>query len=108
MTGEIVTVQNIIVKKFGNRPYEGGTWAGRAWLGTPLILLGNWARQVPSRPSPTSIWSIPEIFIKNILHSDIFPGHSSSLMTLVCQFIGISNQMETTGEVSNIERIFYQ
>ena len=96
MTGEIVTVQNIYVKKFGNRPYEGGTWAGRAWLGTPLILLGNWARQVPSRPSPTSIWSIPEIFIKNILHSDIFPGHSSSLMTLVNDRFGLLSNITDT------------
>ena len=32
-----------------------------------------------SRPLRT----IPEIFIKNVLHNDIFPGHSNSLMTLV-------------------------
>ena len=83
MTGENVTVQNIFDKNFGNRPYGGGTWAGGALLGPLLILLGNLAQLGLSHPCPRLIWSIPEIFIKNTLHSDIFPGHSSSLMTFV-------------------------
>ena len=41
------------------------------------------AQPDPSRPCPAPIRYIPEIFIKNILHNDIFPGHSSSLMILV-------------------------
>ena len=71
MTGENVTVQNIFDKDFGKKPYGGGTREGGK------------ARQGPFRPCPAPIRSIPEIFIKNILHSDIFPGHSSYLMTLV-------------------------
>ena len=44
------------------------------------------AQPGPSRPCPAPIRSIPEISIKNILHSDIFPGHSCSLMTLaICE-----------------------
>ena len=47
--------------------------AGQGWEGP------GWAR--PSSylvTGPAPIRSIPEIFIKNILRSDIFPGHSSS------------------------------
>ena len=47
--------------------------AGGAWLGPPLTLLGNRARPGSSRPCPTPIWFILEIFIKNILHSEISP-----------------------------------
>ena len=74
-------MQNIFDKNFGNRPY-GGTRAGGAWAGPVPEQSEGWAQPDPSRPNPTPIRSIPEIFIKNIRHSHIFPGHSSSLMTL--------------------------
>ena len=82
MTGENVIVQDIFVRNFGNRPCRGGTRVGGAWLGPSLIILGNWVHLDLSRPCPAPIRSIPEIYIKSILYSDIFPSHSSSLMTL--------------------------
>ena len=66
--------------------------AGGAWLGPPLTLLGNRARPGSSRPCPTPIWFILEIFIKNILHSHIFPGHSSSIMTLAVRTLKLARQ----------------
>ena len=82
MTGKNVTVQNIFDKNFGNRPYGRGTRAEGAWEGPIPEKSEGWAQPGPSRPYPAPIRSIPKKFIKNILHSHIFPGHSSSLMTL--------------------------
>ena len=65
MTGEIVIVQNIFDKNFGNRPYGGGTC-----LDGPSYQVG-WGAG-PTR-GPSRMRSIPEIFIKNILHSHHFP-----------------------------------
>ena len=63
-----------LTKNSGMDLMGGGTWTGRAWL-----VNGKWAYQGLSRICPAPIRSIPEIFIKNILLSDIFPGHSSPL-----------------------------
>ena len=52
-----------------------------------------WLRAVPARQE----WILP---LKKLVHFFLGPW------LLVCQFIDISNQMETTGELSNIERIF--
>ena len=52
-----------------------------------------WLRAVPARQE----WMLP---LKKLIHFFLGPW------LLVCQFIDISNQMETTGELSNIERIF--
>ena len=66
----------IFLKKLRDKGVHGPGWDH------PLrTLLGNWAHPSPSRPCPVPIRFIPEIFIKNILPSQIFPGHSSSLMT---------------------------
>ena len=83
MTGENATVQIIFDKNFGNTPYEGGTRAGVAWVGSVTKQSEGRAQPGPSRPCPAPIRSIPKFFIKNILHSHNFPGHTSSLMTLV-------------------------
>ena len=74
-------------------------------MGPPLILLGNWAHLGLSRPCPAPIRSIPEIFIKNILHSDIFPGHSSSLMTLVVSKLGSEIGSEQGSSIVNTEKV---
>ena len=52
-----------------------------------------WLRAVPAGHE----WILP---LEKWMHFFLGPW------LLVCQFIDISNQMETTGEVSNIERIF--
>ena len=52
-----------------------------------------WLRAVPARQE----WILP---LKKLVHFFLGPW------LLVCQFIDIFNQKETTGELSNIERIF--
>ena len=52
-----------------------------------------WLRAVPARQE----WILP---LKKLVHFFLGPW------LLVCQFIDISNQLETTDKVSNIERIF--
>ena len=69
----------------------GGTRAGGpAWLGPPLTLLGNCARPGPSLPCPSPTRPISKILIKSILHSHIFSGHSSFLLTLKLEYFGNS------------------
>ena len=53
-----------------------------------------WLRAVPARQE----WILP---LKKLVHFFLGPW------LLVCQFIDISNQMETDGEVSNIKSIFF-
>ena len=74
-------MQNIFDKKFREYTYLMKEGQGR---GGPVPEQSEGRAQPgPSRPCPAPIRSITEIFIKNILHSHIFPGHSSSLMTLI-------------------------
>ena len=74
---ENVTVQNIFDKNFGNRPY--GTGKGREEPG--------WARSSlcsgtgPALSRPHKFYS--RNFYQKYSAQSIFPGHSSSLMTLV-------------------------
>ena len=72
--GKMWLCRKFLIKIPGIELMGGGTRAGGACLGPP--------RHLPGGPCPAPISSILEIFIKNILHSHIFPGHSSSLMTL--------------------------
>ena len=74
-------MHNIFDKNFENIPY--GVEQGRE--GTGLARPSSYLVTGPIKACPAPIRSIPKIFIKNILHSDIFPGHSSSFMTfLLC------------------------
>ena len=52
------------------------------WTQLPSRMRGGPNQVPPAAPLSYPIRYIPEIFIKNILQNDIFPGHSSSLMTL--------------------------
>ena len=63
---------------------------GPGWVRPSLCLVTEPTQAPgPSRPCPALISCIPGIFIKNNLHSRIFPGHSSSLMTLGLAYITI-------------------